>query len=129
MSAIFLTLLKISIYNIMQTIESCIHSLSKEYDIVDVVNCDLRGDSWIDLWIDLKKLHQNEYKNNQRIIIKSSYDYYKNLNHGIILQSLQNIINEIDIPNFFICFVTTNKEIENEYKFVLEFLYVFVDNV
>lgn len=109
-----------SIYNIMQKIDSCIHSLSEKYDIVDIVDCDLHSDSWIDLWIDLKKLYQTEYKNNQRIIIKSSYDYYKNLNHGIILQSLQNIINEIDIPNFFICLVTTNKEIENEYKFVLE---------
>lgn len=104
----------------MKTVESCIQELSKKYDIVDIIDCDQHGDSWVDLWINLKKTHQTEYKDNQRIIIKSTYDYYKNIEHGIVLQSLQNILNEIDIPNFFICFITTNKEIEKEYNFILK---------
>lgn len=104
----------------MQTIDSTVEQISQNYEIIGIIDCDQRGDSWIDLWIDVKKLHQEKYNDNQRIVIKSSYDYYHNIEHGIILQSLQNIVNEIDIPNFFICFVTTNKEIENEYKYILE---------
>jgi len=104
----------------MKTIESCIHDLSAKHNVVGIIDCDQYGDFWIDLWIDLKKLHQTEYSNNDRIIIKSTYDYYSNTEHGAIIQSLQNVINDLDIPNFFVCFITTNKDIENEYKFVLE---------
>ena len=88
----------------MNSIDACIEELSTKFDVVDIIDCDQTGDSWIDLWINLRKMHQTEYRDNQRIIITSTYDYYKEYNHGLILQSLQNIINEIDIPNFFICF-------------------------
>lgn len=112
----------------MNSIDSCVQEISKKFDVVGIVNCDQFGDSWIDLWINLKNLHQNTYHNNQRIIITSTYDYYKEAHtHGLILQSLQNIINEINIPNFFICFVTTNQKIKNEYNFILEH-YSYDDN-
>jgi radical SAM protein with 4Fe4S-binding SPASM domain len=103
----------------MQTIKSCIQEISQKFDVIDIIDCDQHSDSWVDLWIDLKKLHQEKYQANHRIIIKSTYDYYENSNHGIILQSLQNIINELDIPNFFICLLTTNNKIDSEYNFIL----------
>ena len=103
-----------------QTIESCIQEISQKFTVIDIINCDLYKESWIDLWVDLKKIHQLSYQDTQRIVFTSTYDYYENNNHGIILQSLQNIINELDIPNFFICFVTTNKKIDLEYDFILK---------
>jgi organic radical activating enzyme len=39
---------------------------------------------------------------------------------GLILQSIQAIINDVDISNFFIELVTTNPNIETEYQWVLK---------
>ena len=89
------------------------------YDIVGTINCDEYKDNFVDLYLAIKELYQPAYKSNQRILITSTLDYYKQ-SHGLILQSLQTIVNNIDISNCFICFVTTNENIKQEYAYVLE---------
>ena len=89
------------------------------YDIVGTIDCDEYKDNFVDLYLAIKKLYQPAYEPNQRILITSTLDFYKE-SHGLILQSLQTIVNNVDISNFFICFVTTNKNIEQEYAYVLD---------
>ncbi len=93
-------------------------SLIEQYDIVGTINCDEYKDNFVDLYLAIKELYQPKYEPNQRILITSTLDYYKQ-SHGLILQSLQSIVNNIDISNCFISFVTTNKNIEQEYAYVL----------
>jgi organic radical activating enzyme len=89
------------------------------YDIVGTINCDEYKDNFVELYLAIKELYQPAYEPNQRIVITSTLDFYKQ-SHGLILQSLQTIVNNIDISNCFICFVTTNKNIEQEYAYVLD---------
>jgi hypothetical protein len=88
-------------------------------DIVGTINCDEYKDNFVELYLAIKELYQPAYEPNQRIVITSTLDFYKQ-SHGLILQSLQIIVNNIDISNCFICFVTTNENIKQEYAYVLE---------
>ena len=96
-----------------------IKSIIEQYDIVGSINCDKHKDDFIGLYFAIKELHQSAYESNQRILITSTLDFYKQ-SHGLILQSLQTIVNNIDISNCFISFVTTNKNIDKEYRYVQE---------
>lgn len=88
-------------------------------EIVGTIDCDHYKDNFVDLYLALKELHQPAFEPNQKIVIKLTNDFYKD-SHGLILQSLQTIINHIDISNCFICLVTTNKKIHEEYRYVHE---------
>ena len=92
---------------------------TSNYNIIGTINCDEYKDNFVDLYLAIKELYRPKYEIDQRIVITSTFDYYKQ-SHGLILQSLQTIVNNIDISNCFISFVTTNKNIEQEYAFVLE---------
>ena len=103
-----------------QHVNDTIKDIRINYDVLGVINLLEYDTRWVELYLALKKLHQTKYQNNQRIIITLQQDYYdNNETHGIILQSLQTILNDLDISNFFICLVTTNHNVENEYKYVL----------
>jgi hypothetical protein len=93
--------------------------LSSNYDVIGTINCDDYKDNFVDLYLAIKKLYRPVFQPDQRILVTSTFDYYKQ-SHGLILQSLQTIVNNIDISNCFISFVTTNKNIEQEYAYVLE---------
>jgi MoaA/NifB/PqqE/SkfB family radical SAM enzyme len=86
-------------------------------EIVGTIDCDHYKDNFVDLYLALKALHQPAFESNQKIVIKLTNDFYKD-SHGLILQSLQTIINHIDISNCFICLVTTNNKIHEEYRYV-----------
>ena len=88
-------------------------------DIVGTIDCDQYKDNFVELYLALKKLHQPAFKPNQKILVRSTIDYYKD-SHGLILQSLQTIVNHIDISNCFILFETTNINIHAEYDYVLK---------
>jgi len=88
-------------------------------EIVGRVNCDEYKDNFVDLYLAIKKLYRPAFEPNQIILVESTVDYYKD-SHGLILQSLQTIVNHVDISNCFICFATTNNNIHDEYSYVLE---------
>jgi MoaA/NifB/PqqE/SkfB family radical SAM enzyme len=92
---------------------------SSNYNVIGTINCDEYKDNFVDLYLAIKKLYRPVFQPDQRILVTSTFDYYKQ-SHGLILQSLQTIVNNIDISNCFISFVTTNKNIEQEYAYVLE---------
>ena len=54
------------------------------YDIVGTIDCDEYKDNFVDLYLAIKKLHQPAYEPNQRILITSTLDFYKE-SHGLIL--------------------------------------------
>ena len=83
---------------------------TSNYNIIGTINCDEYKDNFVDLYLAIKELYRPKYEIDQRIVITSTFDYYKQ-SHGLILQSLQTIVNNIDISNCFISFVTTNKYI------------------
>jgi MoaA/NifB/PqqE/SkfB family radical SAM enzyme len=79
--------------------ESIIKSLSLQYNVYSI-------DGSTDLLRQLQKIHKTSYDNNERIVV-SMPDISK-------LNDLQNIINGLDISNFFVMIVTEDKRAVEE---------------
>jgi radical SAM protein with 4Fe4S-binding SPASM domain len=104
---------------IFNNTDECIAKLKSEYNIVGIVNCDDYTPTSVDLYEKIKKLHLVEYNSQDRIIFLITKDYYEN-SVGLMLQSIQCMLNTIDISNFFSCLVTTNNNVESEYESILK---------
>jgi MoaA/NifB/PqqE/SkfB family radical SAM enzyme len=101
------------------SVTECISELQNDYDVLDVIFCD--NQSIVDLYTKVQSLHRLAYENNQRILFVITEDTSQSENlPGQSLQNLQSIINDIDISNFFVCLVSTNPNLENDYNYVLE---------
>ena len=110
------------------TIDRCIDNIKLQFNVIDIINCDDYLLSIEDLYSRIKKLHKESYDSTDRLIFTITQDSYKKESCcGIMLESLQAIINDIDISNFFVCVVTSNTKIQDEYNWVLT--NVSIDNI
>jgi MoaA/NifB/PqqE/SkfB family radical SAM enzyme len=100
-------------------LEDSVKKLRSEFEVLDVIVCD-RNTSTVDLYVHIKKLYRKCFKNNQRIVFVITEDTDSSGTAGQILQDLQCIINDIDISNFFVCLITTNPDIIQDYQHVFE---------
>ena len=101
-----------------------INELSQKFDILKIVDLSTwtgtydKSRNWLEHVC--RKLHQDIYKTNQRIIFTHNFDFYsaESDNAGIILRNLQIILNQVDISNFFVTVLTTNVNIKNEIQII-----------
>jgi radical SAM protein with 4Fe4S-binding SPASM domain len=101
-------------------IDQCINNIRLQFNIIDIINCDDYLLSIEDLYGRIKKLHKESYDSTDRLIFTITQDSYKKESCcGTMLENLQVIINDIDISNFFVCVVTSNIKIQDEYNWVL----------
>jgi len=99
-------------------IEQHIEQLQSEFEVLAVIDLD----KWTDdfdysrNWLEnkCKELRQDAYETEQRIVFVQRRDFYNNTPVGIILENLQEILNFVDISNFFVILVTTNPNIQKE---------------
>jgi len=102
-------------------IDQQIDDLKTQFNVLDIINCNDYLPASVDLYSYIKKLHKTAFEHNDRIVFLITKDYYKNESPcGIMLQSIQAIINDIDISNYFVSIVTTNPTIQTEYQWVLD---------
>jgi len=104
---------------IIDGIDECIVDLKSKYNIVGVIDCDDYIPTSVDLYNKIKKLHQTAYNPQDRVVFLITKDWFRN-SAGLMLQSIQAMLNDVDISNFFACIVTTNQNIESEYAWVLK---------
>lgn len=99
--------------------------LGREYDIVAVIDLDQwkgkfnEGRNWLEHAC--RQVRREAYNNNERIVFTHTADFYaedKAAGAGIILRNLQVILNTVDISNFFVRVVSTNPDIEQEWKII-----------
>jgi radical SAM protein with 4Fe4S-binding SPASM domain len=105
----------------MHSLTDQIQLLSSTYTILGTVNCDYDDVEWakVDLYDQLKSLHKTSYENDERIIITITKDFYApRQSEGSLLQLIQVILQEIDISNYFVCLLSTNSNIVEEYEAV-----------
>jgi MoaA/NifB/PqqE/SkfB family radical SAM enzyme len=103
------------------SVDQSLSNLSDKFDIVGVVECDNYSSSHTELYNKIQHFYKESYSNHERLIIVITKDFYKpNGEIGLILQSVQAMLNDIDISNYFVCLVTTNKNIKQEYQWVLD---------
>jgi hypothetical protein len=102
-------------------ISDCISDIESQFNVIAVIDCDGYDPSSVDLYNNIKKLHKDSYQPDDRLVFSISQDFYRqDETCGLMLQSLQAILNNIDISNFFVCIVTTNLNITLEYQWVLK---------
>lgn len=107
------------------SLQDCVDHLRSRFEIVTELHCNYTSveSAKSDLYIRLAKIHQNAYRENQRLIFIFDSDLYDSSNTaGGILQTLQVVIQDIDISNFFVCLVTTNPMIEDEYQRIKDYV-------
>jgi radical SAM protein with 4Fe4S-binding SPASM domain len=101
-------------------LSDAINNLSNDPGCIGIIDCDKFRPNSIDFYLLIKDLYRKEYLPEQKIVLFLTKDYYDVDPAGIMLQSVQRILNLVDISNFFVHIVTTNPEIDKEYKWVLE---------
>ena len=103
------------------TLDQCIENLKLQYNIIGIVDCDEHSTNSVDLYNQIKNLYLESYGETDRLIFTITKEFYKSSSIcGLMLQSVQAMLNDIDISNFFVCIVTTNSTIKNEYDYVLQ---------
>ncbi len=100
-------------------LEESLKKLKSEFEVLDVVFYD-RNTSTVDLYVTIKKLYKKSFENNQRIVFVITEDTDSFDMAGQALQNLQCIINDIDIPSFFVCLITTNPNVIQDYQYVFD---------
>jgi len=102
----------------LPTVDDWIAELEKQYTVVDVVNCDVYSPNSTDLFNRIKASYRKEFNQDNRIILTITKDYHKDQHPVMMLQSIQTMLNEIDISNFFVCIVSTDPDIDSNYDWI-----------
>jgi MoaA/NifB/PqqE/SkfB family radical SAM enzyme len=102
----------------LPTVNDWVAELEKQYTVFDVVNCDVYSPNGIDLFNRIKSNYRSEFSKDDRIILTITKDYHKDQYPVMMLQSIQTMLNEIDISNFFVCIVSTNPDIDSNYDWI-----------
>lgn len=98
--------------------------LAFQYNIIGVLDLTKQKNlDWIKLHQDLKNLWREKYQDNDQLLILMDHDWYDStVVCGCLLESIQRIVNHIDISNFFVNILTTNPDIEKEQKYLLDII-------
>ena len=104
----------------LPTVDNWIIELEKQYTVVDVINCDVYSPNGIYLFNRIKSSYRKEFNRDERIILTITNDYHKDQHPVMMLQSIQTMLNEIDISNSFVCIVSTNQDIDSNYDWVIK---------
>ena len=84
-------------------IDQQIDDLRTQFNVLDIINCDNYLPASADLYFHINALRKETFESNERIVFLITKDYYKNDSScGIMLQSIQAMINDIDISNYFV---------------------------
>ena len=91
---------------LIMNIQQHVDQLKSKFDILAVVNLNEWTEEFIlsRNWLEhtCKQLHQDSYQGHQRIVFLHQQDFYNENINGIILENLQNILNFVDISNYFV---------------------------
>lgn len=104
----------------INSVDASLRRIYENHNVVGVIHCDNHTPSSYDLYNTIKQHHRDTFSNNEKIIFVVSKDYYSNESAGLMLQSIQRMVNKIDISNFFVHVLTTNPNANDEYRWVLE---------
>jgi len=90
--------------------------LRQQYSVFGTLDCtQIKDVDWSGLYKSLKKFHTSEFLPDQRLLILMDHDHYReDLPYGLIMEGLQRMINAVDISNYFVHVITTNKNFGTE---------------
>jgi radical SAM protein with 4Fe4S-binding SPASM domain len=99
-------------------IEQRLAQLKSQFDVLAVIDLN----EWTEdfelsrNWLEntCKQIHQDSYQDHQRIAFLHQQDFYSDDSSGVVLRHLQEILNFVDISNYFVILISTNNNIHNE---------------
>jgi radical SAM protein with 4Fe4S-binding SPASM domain len=102
------------------TVQETLQTLNKQYQVLATVDLDQYptnqdiGLSW--LTKTCQSLHRDSFDSNQRLIFTQTQDWFNadDQQTGIVVHQLQQVLNSVDISNFFVIIVTTNTDLDLE---------------
>lgn len=101
-------------------LEQQLAQLKTQYEVLAVIDLDqCTADQ--DLNFGLLKnicqgLYQESYKDNQRLIFTQTQDWFADPDQpGLVVQQTQQILNQVDISNFFVIVLTTDLMLESQH--------------
>ena len=100
------------------SLENVRQSLMSDPGCIGIIDCDIFKPESTDFYLAVKKLHRESYSSNQKVVFILTKDYYTQDPAGLVLQSIQRILNLNDISNFFVNIITSNPNIVEEYNWV-----------
>lgn len=92
-----------------------IQELKQQYDVVAEIDLSQWADDYekSQAWLEqqLKSIHRDQYKPEQRIVFSHSQDWFFDQSKpGVVLRNLQVLLNEVDISNAFVIVVTSQTD-------------------
>jgi len=99
------------------TIQNVLVAVIKQYNVLGTFNMSEEYSDILLLQQKLLDLRKDVFLPDERIIFTIEKDIYHD-DYGILLKSIQAIINTIDISNFFILILTTNNNVLAEYNVI-----------
>ena len=87
------------------SLENVRQSLMSDPGCIGIIDCDIFKPESTDFYLAVKKLHRESYSSNQKVVFILTKDYYTQDPAGLVLQSIQRILNLNDISNFFVKFI------------------------
>jgi len=103
---------------IKDSVQNWIHQLQQQYDVLDVIHCDAYAPDSIELYNKIKSNYREVFTQNQRLVILFTKDYHTKYNPYVMFQSIQVMLNEIDISNSFVCIVSTDPDLHTTYDWI-----------
>jgi MoaA/NifB/PqqE/SkfB family radical SAM enzyme len=104
-----------------------IEQLGQQYDLVDVIYLDYwhtqdYTEAQRQLKDQVKQLYRAEYKNNQRLVfvLNGGELYADDSQLGLILKTLQIVLNQQDISNYFVVVLSNNPDIQHQLDLLQE---------
>jgi len=101
-----------------ESIDQCLENLRNQFDVITEIRCDYDSieTATVDLYLKLQKIRQEKFEHNQRIVFVLEHDFYDDISPcGALLQAIQIIVQDIDISNFFVCILSSNSDVSDEY--------------
>lgn len=100
-----------------------INNLKEQYNVVDIIDLDKWDQNYqqSQIWLEhqCRRVHQDIFAPNDRIVFLHSKDYYSSeADIGYILKNLQIMLNEVDISNSFVIIISTNPSIDSEIEYI-----------
>ena len=111
--------MNINLSVIDNSVDKWLDVLTDRYDVVHTFDVSQYKADLLLLQQELLRLHKDVFFVNERIIFTIQEDVYNHC-YGVLLKSIQTIVNAVDISNSFIVILTTNENVISEYRYILD---------
>ena len=107
-----------------QTMSQTLASIQQHHEVLGVFDVDTLSEDFLEARQQLRdfceQIHRVFYDDHQRVVFTMTHDEYDGATAGVRLRMIQDVVNAVDISNFFVMVLTTNPDCEAESRDLLD---------